>query len=682
MTSATQSLESNNAGHGAVVLWDRLQGARWISSARLLPAWILPALLGLRLKWYTMTSLAGFARVGRSIGSDSLTLPEKLSLFRADIVVGFLVIPLALLVINRFLSPRLGAIFTTVVTGSSLVLLALQARALDEVGRYISLNMMWIALGWGLHEPGANAGYLSGKSMLAGLAALVIIGIVMAWGVKNARRHHSERARRALRISAEVYLLVVTVIVAAGWKTAVPITPYHESSIVRAAVSLWKENAVETGEFGGFDFERTRGLRMESLPSMSSTEMISRYRELVHAPVLQADARYFRRESGDNVLFFIMETTPDEFLPADDDLTQFPNLARLRAKSFVGTRHYTTLPVTSAALFSVFSSWYPIDSMSGVWGFPSGEAAPSFLPRLNAEGYETAAFSPLRYVAEQDESMYRAVGFRGWYIPDGGLRSYEGHPSWRADRIAADVATLHLLELNLDRWIKVRKKFAAAFLPQIGHFPYADSYPPDSTENVRERGRAVIGMEDAWLGELMDFLQKRGQLDKTVIVILGDHGRRSRRENPNLRRGTIDETAFHVPLLIYAPRALNHTENIPWVTSHIDVAPTVLDLLGIRGGRDSEQGAAIWNPEMAGRTTFLLSQPTFGADGYTSQGKFYMWNYFSDSVYANSQALFDMPDFVPRNSPTALKVTSNIATMAALEKAWHTHFARPSPPAE
>jgi hypothetical protein len=269
------------------------------------------------------------------------------------------------------------------------------------------------------------------------------------------------------------------------------------------------------------------------------------------------------------------------------------------------------------------------------------------------------------------------VGFRETFVPDAAVTGYQQGSSWKADRMAADIATLHLLETNLDRWIASGHKFAAAFMPQIGHLPYPDSYPVDSSENMRERGRAVLALQDAWLGELMDLLEKRGQLDKTIIVVFGDHGRRYLSENPNLRRGTIDETTFHVPLLLYAPRTLNHTESIPWITSHIDVAPTLLDLLGTKEGRDSEQGSAIWNPGLADRTTYFFAQSMFGADGYVSHDKFYMWHYYSDSVYANSQAFFDIGNFIPPQSPVARDVSTNIIKMIMIEKAWHTRFSQP-----
>ena len=56
----------------------------------------------------------------------------------------------------------------------------------------------------------------------------------------------------------------------------------------------------------------------------------------------------------------------------------------------------------------------------------------------------------------------------------------------------------------------------------------------------------------------------------------------------------IDAYSFHVPLLVYAPEALRSTSNIASLTSHIDIQPTVLDLLGLEKGREFEQGSPIW----------------------------------------------------------------------------------------
>ncbi|HVB55796.1 MAG TPA: hypothetical protein VNE63_05090, partial [Candidatus Acidoferrales bacterium] len=87
-------------------------------------------------------------------------------------------------------------------------------------------------------------------------------------------------------------------------------------------------------------------------------------------------------------------------------------------------------------------------------------------------------------------------------------------------------------------------------------------------------------------------------------------------------------------------------------------------------------GSAIWNRALAGRTTFFFAKQMFGADGYTSGGQFFMWHYFSDTVYQNSVSVFGSTNIIPRQSKVAHDVISNILAINALERAWHAHFSQ------
>ncbi len=646
----------------------------WIASARFLAVWLFPSALGIYLKWYMMADQSGFAREARSMGLNTLKIFDRLSFFRLDLILGAFAIPLVLFVANRYLSLRWAAVFTGIVSGAFIVLIAVQVFALKEVGRFSSLSMILVGLSWGWHEPGSSVQYLVSKETLIPILALLGAVVAMVWAVRNAKRTSSRQSRKEWKTAGELYLFAVLVIVLLSFKSEILIGPYHESSFVRSVTSLWKENAVETGEFAGL-IRHGEGLSGPDLSSLSAPDLVARYRQLANTPSALRDSQYLGKEKGANVLFFILETTPEKYLPVDGDMAQFPNMAALRARSFVGTRHYTTFPITRAAVFSMFSSWYPIDDAENTLDSPSWDRASDFLRRLDSAGYKTAVFSPLHASGIPDEALFKAVGFGQQFYPASAITTYDERPSWKAARVAADIDTLRLLETHLDQWTAHGDKFVAAFLPQIGHSPYPDSDSVNTAEELQKRGRAILATEDAWLGEIVTLLQKRGQLDNTIIVIVGDHGLRTITENPNLRRGTIDETAFHVPLLIYAPRALDHSERIPWLTSHVDIAPTILDLLGAEGNRDSEQGSAIWNSGLADRTTFFFAKPMFGADGYARSGQFFMWHYFSDSVYEKSTPEFDPSDITPRKSAVARDVTSNILTMGALDRAWHAKFA-------
>jgi phosphoglycerol transferase MdoB-like AlkP superfamily enzyme len=654
------------------------QANPWVGSARFLVAWMFPALLGLYLKWYMMTDQSGFAREAQSMGLRSLNFFERISFFRGELLYGTLLIPLVFLILNRHLRPVWSAILTGAVCFTLSLLLGIQLLSLKELGRFSSRKMILVGLSWAWHEPGSNEQYLQSREGLA--VALALLGIVAAlvWAVRSAGSATSARAASRWKTAGELGVFAVIAILLLSIKSDAVASPYHQNSFARSFTSLWKENSVETGEFAGLDMQRSAGLTSADLTYLSDADLIARYRQLTHAPLPEKDSRYFGKEAGANILFFILETTPQKYLPVGENLRQFPNFNRLQENSFVGTRHYTTFPITRSALFSLFSSWYPIDDPGNAFDSPSWDTTSDFLRRLNSAGYKTAAFSPLRAPGIPDAALFEAVGFSRQVIPDSAITGYDESASWQQARIAADVDTLHLLEAQLDQWMKHDQRFAAAFLPQIGHWPYPDGKSGNTAQDLQQRGQAIIQTEDIWLGEILDLLRKGGQLDNTIVVVLGDHGLRTLSENPELRRGTIDETAFHVPLIVHVPRALDHTENISWLTSHIDLVPTLLDLLGASDGREAEQGSAIWNPALAGRTTFFFAKPMFGADGYTAQGEFYMWHYFSDTIYKNPSAEFDPSDIVPRRSTVARDVTGDISTIVALEKAWHRKFSQPA----
>jgi arylsulfatase A-like enzyme len=281
-----------------------------------------------------------------------------------------------------------------------------------------------------------------------------------------------------------------------------------------------------------------------------------------------------------------------------------------------------------------------------------------------------------------DEEMLRSLGVQHEIFPPGAVVLPEDREevlvAWRKERIARDLAILSLMKQDLDGCLGQRQRFAAVFFPQIGHMPYPLIAQDGEAKDLRTQSRAILKIQDGWLGELLHLLEQHQQLENTVIVVLGDHGVRVRGEDPSLVGGMIDEYSFHVPLFIYAPQALERPVTIPWLTSHIDIAPTVLDLLGVNEGRELEQGSPIWNHELEKRRTYFFANPLFGADGYYDEGRFYMTNHMSDSVYSSLQPHFDANTVVPASSATHYEVPLSVARMVGLQQVWATRFATAS----
>jgi membrane-anchored protein YejM (alkaline phosphatase superfamily) len=640
----------------------------WLSAAYSVLPWIIPAALSLYIKYRMLSGVlhGGFRIVARSLGrtpsasASGLSLWEMFSFFRADLLVAFLVVPLGLVVLCRYLPSRGRRPFVVLLSVAISIVLYCQLRAFEEVGQFLSLDMFRAAITWGLQNPTVSSRYLNVGAFLA-LAAAIAMAWVWHWRAKRENRSPlNPVAARHGYIGSAVVASCLAVLTIMAWASPLPATPFHESILVWVLRSLSNRTDVDTREF--------RDLSAEGLEN--------RYRAMTSAPAWDRDTRYWGKAKGCNVLFLVLETAPAKVLPADGDLADFPNLRRLREASFVGISHYTTYPETHQAIFSIFSSWYPSSFVDFNRQHPD-LVAPGIIRKLSELGYDTAIYSPYDFRGESDADMYRELGFqRQVYNPKKIRIVLKVFQTSLETRMALDTAVLSLLKQDLERDIAEGRQFAYLFAPQVSHGPWLglDLKRNGEEQDIAKQGRHLLGIPDQWLGEIMQLLERHDQLKQTVIVVVGDHGIRTRKEDPSFAGGIFGDYSFHVPLVIYAPKALNHREKIPWITSHIDIAPTVLGLLGVE--RSFEQGTPIWDPHLAKRTTYFFARSLAGADGYHSNGRFFMWSHVSDAVYENTRMSFDAVPPVPRGSSVYDEVTSSIRRMAGLEEVWATRLSQ------
>jgi len=626
--------------------------------------WIAPALLSFYLKYILMAPGGGFSVAAQSLGrKEGFGFLEKLSFFLFDIIVA-VIVPVILLMLGRFLPRRLRLPFGVALSAGATLALYAQLRAFRAVGQFLSFQMFWTAVSWGWHEPGAYVSYIGIKGLSTGSA----LGASLLGGYWWLSKRHTEQAEivrasrheNGLATLEAVFIFCLLPVYVAGWLPRLPSNPYQSSVLLRALSAYWHEQDVQTADFVG----------------LTNAGLLSQYRQLTHAPAPERNPAYWSSSKGGNVIFFVLETMPARFLPADGPMDDLPNFQRLREKSFIGGQHYTTFPRTHEAVFSLLSSWYPSDVTRTFEEQQPNLKVPGIMAALTASGYLTAIYSPMRRWHSLDEEMFREVGVEQQTYPPDALAPPEDRQdlraAWMKTRINRDVATLQLMKRDIADSLAEKRNFAATFLPQISHFPYPES--ADNEQDISKRARAILKIEDAWLGELLDLLQQQHQLDNTVIVITGDHGIRTSEEDPNFIGGMIDEYSFHVPLLIYAPKALQHSFNVPWLTSHIDVAPTVLDLLGVERGRDFEEGSPVWNGGLSKRQTYFFASSVFGADGYYSDGRFYMRNLMSDTAYESSTLHFETKDIMPVTLADCTQLSRPLARIAGLQQVSAARF--------
>jgi len=628
----------------------------------------VPAILSVYVKYALMAGttpeLRGFTIAARAAGKQALTLGEKLSFFRTDGLVA-LAVALVLAAAAELLPVRLRIWFVGVFSGAIALALYAQLRAYREVGWFVSLKTFRTALSWGWHEPAAYLSYLRAQSLLLVFVLLVLVISFSVWLSKSRSTNQEPLVRYPVmtHVFAGAFLLVLglSALERVGLRQ-VPRSPFTSSILLKTLRAYSGPANQQTEEFAG----------------LSPTHLFSIYHQLTGAPSPNTD-QYWGSARGANVLFFVMETTPARFLPPNGNLADLPNLQALRKRSFVGLQHYTTFPRTHEAVFSILSSWYPSDAALAFEDEYPTMATPSIMRTLSEDGYFTAIYSPMQEWHSHDRQMFRGLGVEDQVYPPDSAVPPEGplQDRWMTRRVDRDVATLELMKKDLSNCLAQRRKFAVMFLPQIAHFPYPDVPGVQSATDIPSRARDVLRVEDRWLGELVAVLRRSKQLNNTIIVIVGDHGVRTADEDPTFKPGMIDEYSFHVPLFIYAPMTLKKTIPISWLTSHIDIVPSVLNLLGVAG--DFEEGSSIWDSALKKRRTYFFAHTVFGADGYYSKGRFYMRNEMSGAAYANKKMHFSIGDILPHNSPVRYEIRRSIAHVSALQQAAAEGFAESDP---
>jgi arylsulfatase A-like enzyme len=90
-----------------------------------------------------------------------------------------------------------------------------------------------------------------------------------------------------------------------------------------------------------------------------------------------------------------------------------------------------------------------------------------------------------------------------------------------------------------------------------------------------------ISFMDAYLGWILDHLSETGLAKNTLVVLLSDHGEEFMEHGHLTHMTTVYDEVLRVPLIFSLPGVLPQGRRVEGTAELTDVAPTVLDLLGI-----------------------------------------------------------------------------------------------------
>lgn len=125
---------------------------------------------------------------------------------------------------------------------------------------------------------------------------------------------------------------------------------------------------------------------------------------------------------------------------------------------------------------------------------------------------------------------------------------------------------------------------------------------------------------DAQIGVILDTLKQEGLLDSTIVVITGDHGEEFMEKGHWGHNAGFHEEQIHTPMVLHIPGKAPAV--IKGLTSHMDVIPTLMPLLGVTNPvSDYAQGHSILDSQ---RPSYVVASDWSGVAYIDKNYKFYV----------------------------------------------------------
>jgi len=307
---------------------------------------------------------------------------------------------------------------------------------------------------------------------------------------------------------------------------------------------------------------------------------------LLVAAFLCASAGHAQAERDWNVLLLTFDTTRADFIGCYGRTTaSTPNLDGLAAEGAMFEQAFASNPVTEPAHSTIMTGVYPL--VHGVRDntfFKLPADRPTLATILGKAGWATGA-------AIGGFPLVKAFGLNqgfDFYEDDivGNREDFRGRPvqrhggSWYDERPAGQVndAILPWLREHIDERFFVWLHYWDPHLPHIAPAPYGELYANDPYQGE-------IAYADRSLGTILQELKRAGVYDRTIIVMLADHGEGRLEHNEATHAFLAYSPTLHVPFILRAPK-LKGGRKVSQRVGSVDVVPTILDLLGVKGPDD------------------------------------------------------------------------------------------------
>ena len=292
-----------------------------------------------------------------------------------------------------------------------------------------------------------------------------------------------------------------------------------------------------------------------------------------------------------NVVIIMMESMSAEYMETfgnNQGIT--PNLDRLGKEGMLFTRLYATGTRTVRGL-EALSAALPPQPGAAVVRWPNITNLNTLGSTLAARGWEPNFIYGGYGMFDNMNSYFESQAYK---VTD--RKSFkEGLVQFENIWGVADEHLFDQVLINMDKDTAAGKHVFAHIMTTSNHRPF--TYP-DGRIDIPSPAKREGGVKyaDYAIGRFFEMAKKKPWFDNTIFLIVADHCASSS------GKSKIPVFRYHIPAIIYAPK-LVAPKQVDTLASQIDLAPTLLAMLGLEGddhfvGRDilktpPEEGRAL-----------------------------------------------------------------------------------------
>jgi len=278
-----------------------------------------------------------------------------------------------------------------------------------------------------------------------------------------------------------------------------------------------------------------------------------------------------------NVLFFTLDTTRADHIGCYGyTRIETPNIDRLAQEGILFKDAVSQAPLTLPSHSSIFTGTYPLyHSVRDNGGFYLEPDKITLAKVLKQGGWATSAFIGA-FVLDSRWGLNQGFDY---YYDNFDFAKYKTISLDSVQREGGEVIKAFFEWFDKND----QKKFFSWIHLYDPHSPYEPPEPFKTQYSGRPWGLydGEIAYVDTLIGRVVEVLKKKDLLEKTIIVIVGDHGESLGEHHENTHGFFIYDATVSVPLIVRLPSSRLKGKIVSTQVENVDIMPSLLQMLGL-----------------------------------------------------------------------------------------------------